>query len=381
MTNINDNKINELINIFFAQDSERNKLSQLYNLFSNDIITYTVNSIKNNSITKLDLYNCNKIFDDDNKIKLFYDALKHNTSITCIYSFVSLNKRILNTVAEVLKVTNTIKGFHLISNREITYWINTISAALEKNTSLTKLCISHSETTDDDVKVLFNALKFNKTLIKIDLGMNKITDIGINYLCKLLKYNTTLTHIELAMNNITDIGISYLCKLLKYNTTLTDIDIKDNLITDNGIILIAKYLKRNHNIKNIKFTHCLYRFDQRRNLLSSNQPIHIGFAAICNSLHKNTNLKSLHIHYNEQCAIYLANMLRVNTTLQTIRLINYNSPLTNTDIELIYDAVITNNSITNISLNKMPYISPEIGKICEKNAHNLKQRTMLLCDL
>ena len=74
------------------------------------------------------------------------------------------------------------------------------------------------------------AIKVNNTLTELDLSENNISYSGATSIAEAIKVNNTLTKLDLSTNNIGDIGAKFIIKALKFNIRLTHLKLFDNCI-------------------------------------------------------------------------------------------------------------------------------------------------------
>jgi Ran GTPase-activating protein (RanGAP) involved in mRNA processing and transport len=123
-------------------------------------------------------------------------------------------------------------------NCNINEHITILSKSLIGSSKLIKILnLSRNEIGDEESVELFNALTQNISLESIILSNNKISDKGCQTLSKTLSLNTKLKILNLSFNRITTNGLINIFTVLKINKTLKVIDLGNNIIDEVPIIL------------------------------------------------------------------------------------------------------------------------------------------------
>lgn len=195
-------------------------------------------------------------------------------------------KSVENNTCTQEKANNFLIG-NIKRFKENQQYLERFSKALEKNSNLTELYLSHYDLYykefNEQARILSDGLKLNKGVRSIYFYNSAIDDKAFAYICEALKVNRTIEKIDLSKNNLTEQAAILLVDVLKYNTTLTDIRLSENAIGE-GAVAIAEALA---------FNCSLTRLELDRTKITSN-----GMVAIGKALKVNTNLKSLNLCYN-----------------------------------------------------------------------------------
>ena len=131
-------------------------------------------------------------------------------------------------LAEALKINHTLTDLNLTDNCIEGEGGEAIGEMLKVNKGLKKLSLYFCTITDAGGIAVVEALREdNKTLIDLDLGENMITDATMMVLTEVLKANTTLQRLGLAMNFVCDQeATDALVEAFTVNTTLTWLNIE-----------------------------------------------------------------------------------------------------------------------------------------------------------
>ena len=130
-----------------------------------------------------------------------------------------------------------------------------ISAALDSNTSLTKLDLSENLIYTAGAQAIAKMLMVNKELIKLSIGDNELGH-GIQTICESLCHNDTLQAISFANKYDDDqfkmgaAGAKYVADMLKSNRALTSVNLLGNNLGD-GAAAVVTAAKQNGTIKTL----------------------------------------------------------------------------------------------------------------------------------
>eukprot|EP01012_Entosiphon_sulcatum_P051815 TRINITY_DN71160_c0_g1_i1.p1 TRINITY_DN71160_c0_g1~~TRINITY_DN71160_c0_g1_i1.p1 ORF type:complete len:374 (+),score=59.62 TRINITY_DN71160_c0_g1_i1:20-1141(+) len=154
-----------------------------------------------------------------------------------------------------------------------------LAKALERNTTVTSLNLSHNNITYESAPAISKAIAANATLLQLDLASNPIGDIGAQVLAlQGLQFNITLhtvilSHIGLSdnallilakllgtaacavqrlvlsFNDFSTPGVERLLEALGKNTTLTELDLAQNSIQSGVSLTLGTMLQQNSTLR------------------------------------------------------------------------------------------------------------------------------------
>ena len=233
--------------------------------------------------------------------------------------------------------------------------------ALQCISSLTSLCISNSEITDEVAGNLGVAISWNTQLQELDINNNNLKTTRTIKILKALKGTVTLKKLFISNNNITDGAAN----VLSFNTRLQELDISYNCFQAVGIAIIMKALQgmltrlyiSNNNITEeaaddiaaaISCSNTqLQEFDVGNNDLQST-----GVIKIAKALQTISTLTKLYIHSNNirnRAADDIAAAICSNTQLQEFDVSN--NSLHSTGVIKIAKALQTISKLTKLYIN------------------------------
>lgn len=166
---------------------------------------------------------------------------------------------------------------------------------------------------NEDVGLLCKTLQCNTFVVGLDFGYNNITDDGAEILSKLLQETLILKVLILSYNDITSEGAQSLAKGLQLNETLQVFKVNGNKIGNKGAMAIAGSLQVNPVLQELD--------------ISDTDMGSESFIAVATVLNYNNTLKVLNIsrpilHTSQEdiVIVHMANMLKVNASLEEIHL-------------------------------------------------------------
>ena len=164
-----------------------------------------------------------------------------------------------------------------------------ISDFLKTNKTFHKLELSHNTTSNWAIKQIMKAIQINSALQVLDISHNEICDDGAEAISECLKdNNSTLQQLYMSHNQVSNIGITKISEALQINATLQILDISYNIISNDGVIAIGKSLK-NYN----EGINCILRkLDISYNNVSSH-----GIVSLSKCLKNNDRLQILIISW------------------------------------------------------------------------------------
>ena len=182
------------------------------------------------------------------------------------------------SIAEALQVNTTLKILDISHTKNITSdGVCAFSDHLKKRNNIQLLRISWNDSSylafnsmdqscdtcrmnlGDAGAILISALLYGKLLYgninmhKLNVSYNNISDIGIEAISKCLNINITLQELNISHNCICDNGARAISEHLKKNSTLQDLNLSANEITDEGMMIILKNF--NGKLRTLNFTH------------------------------------------------------------------------------------------------------------------------------
>ena len=275
---------------------------------------------------------------------------------------------------------------------------NNIVEALQKNNTLSKLCLVHDGLRAQNGSILLEMLLVNKSLKYLDLSYNCFLNSAAHYcIFEGLRHNTTLTHLILRNSGIEvsnpDTARS-LTTMLQENKSLTHLNFSYNgAFSQRGASCIFNGLQLNTTLTHLTIIGD-YMIDDPDRVRSLAQMLQVnksltyldlsysmGFSdsearCIFESLHQNVSLASLNLSHtdltatNPDTAKSLTAMLRVNKSLKNLDL-SMNKSLSDSGAFCIFKGLEHNTSLVNLNL-------AEIGMTTEDPLKRFKSLTKML---
>ncbi|CAL8313143.1 unnamed protein product [Merluccius merluccius] len=194
---------------------------------------------------------------------------------------------------------------------------------------------------DEDVRVLSRCLRTPAGVTGLDVRYNDISDVGAGHLSDLIQEATsTLRYVDLMGNDIHTDGAEALAKSLHHNQRLLSVRLTGNKMGNTGGMCFASMLQINHTLQELDLADCDL----------GTQSV-IAFAIVLKS---NTSLHSLNISrpllfsQQDEVAVHLSNMLRVNQTLRELHLGKMG--LTDSGMERLTEGLTANHSLRYLDL-------------------------------
>eukprot|EP01028_Stygiella_incarcerata_P009153 TRINITY_DN4279_c0_g1_i11.p1 TRINITY_DN4279_c0_g1~~TRINITY_DN4279_c0_g1_i11.p1 ORF type:complete len:506 (-),score=82.38 TRINITY_DN4279_c0_g1_i11:684-2123(-) len=187
-----------------------------------------------------------------------------------------------------------------------------IAEALEKNSSLRKICLRGFGVETSDHFRMDHMLKTNSTLVIMDLRRNcKIGDAGCIQIAEGLENNHSLKELHLSLCGIGAKGAIRIGRMLEKNSSLVILNLRDNYrIGDEGWSQIAKGLEVNTSLKKLDIEECGIRI--------------IGAIKIGQMLEANSSLLSLDLSRNnsigDEGATRISEGLKKNHSLLNLQM-------------------------------------------------------------
>ena len=200
----------------------------------NNVYKYEVNKrIKNVSVITYDCLESFLTTTTYTELDFSNMGIDSNNAVTALAKYLKRNDIKLTTLD--------------LSSNELSIWyLTSLTKALEKNKTLTKLNLSNNSVCAYDIATV---LEKNKTLTTLILS-----NTGIGFLDEVIPFaealkNTTLTTLDLSCNKIRSWMIIKIAEAVKKNKTLTLLDLRGCNIGYHGAKAIAEALKTNTTIQ------------------------------------------------------------------------------------------------------------------------------------
>ena len=235
-----------------------------------------------------------------------------------------------------------------------------IAEALQKNSTLSKLCLIRDDIRAQNGSVLLEMLRVNKSLKHLDLSHNSCLNSSAHCcIFEGLRYNTTLTHLILRNSGI-DVSnpdtARSLTTMLQENKSLTHLDLSDNgAFSQSGDCMIrgedvpdrvrsfAQMLQVNKSLAYLDLSNSRGFSDSEARCIFEN-------------LHQNVSLVSLNLSYtgltatNPDTAKSLTKMLQVNNSLTHLDL-SGNCNFSDSGARCIFKGLQKNNTLLHLNLS------------------------------
>lgn len=184
-----------------------------------------------------------------------------------------------------------------------------VSAALERNFTVTKLNLQDNSLTHVGAKALAEMLKENCFISQLDIAENRIGAKGLESFGEMLVENTSLQNLGFENCGLHE---GYLCKLLKGDRiVLRVLNLKGNELGDEDAVAMGSFMERNKSLEELDV---------------SWNAIHLrGAAAIAKGLKANNTLRTLCLSRNNisnKGALKIGEALKVNRYLQVLDVTN-----------------------------------------------------------
>jgi len=304
----------------------------------------------NKKINRLKLVN-NKISDDG--VGRICDCLKKNTTLQELnISHNAITADGAKRIANIIEVNINLQRLDISYCSVCDLGIIAISDSLRKNNTLQELSIVQSNMAIKGAKKLAEAIQCNRTLQKLDISNCGIPSEGVVAISVSLKKNCALQELYISQNKINLEGAIKIAEVIKVNTTLQKLDTSNCGIPSEGVVGISISLKKNCSIQEL----CMSRNEidlegaiKIAEVIEVNATLQkldisfcgisgIGVVAISDSLMRNCALQELCISQELDVsllsqnkitldgAIKIAEVIKVNSTLQTLHISGYNIP-------------------------------------------------------
>ena len=244
----------------------------------------------------------------DDGMNAFSEALDNNSSLQILnvsHNFICDDG--LKVLAKSLHTNNSLQVLDISQNFIGDDGVKDLAEALHENETLKELIIGSNQIGKQGAYTLAEAMKVTQSIHKLKLCSNNIRDSGVTAFAESLGTNTSLTSLDVALNNIGPDGAKALAKALDTNSHLTELDVSFNHIGDDGIKAIA-------------VASCTNKYLTTLTIRSTDIGPD-GAAALAEALHTNTCLQELDFsgnHIGDEGARSLSRALCKNQSVTTL---------------------------------------------------------------
>ena len=310
------------------------------------------------------------ISDNSFPIKLFFEALQVNSTLTCLFNMVPVGDQSIVSLANMLQVNKTLTKVRIDAEGFFSaHTVQQLADSLMVNKTLNYLTFRGLNAWGNDaVRILADYLKRSESLSSLNLSFGDIGDAGATALAEVLRTNTTLNSLGLCNNpGIGNPSVMSLCEALKVNTTLCSLDLSGTGISDAGVLSLVEVLKTNTSsltsllLSDIKISH--QSLKSIAEVLRVNSTLKYlkfegnkvgvgGTKLIAESLKANTTLKLLSLSRNNikaKCGRLFSDSLKVNGTLESLTLAK--NTLGSRGAQLLSDGLRVNTSLRHLDLS------------------------------
>ena len=157
-------------------------------------------------------------------------------------------------LCELLKSSHSLQRLDIDKNNLSSESVACIITGLSHNSSLTKLIISNSHFSMENVDSLASVLKDHSkcTLTELFLQGCHISSEGAVELAAALCTNSTLKHLYLNYNPIGVEGASSMSDMLQHNTSLEAFHLRDDSVGEEGVHQLINSLKHNQTLRKLR---------------------------------------------------------------------------------------------------------------------------------
>lgn len=193
------------------------------------------------------------------------------------------------------------------------------------------------------VKFIMDALKKNHSVTNVDFSCsNTLSDAtSLQYLCDALNDNTRITRLRARGNGL---GPSGALTLSQCFIAVRSLDLADNKLGNEGAQSVALHLlEGNRMLKQLE--------------LSKNGIGAAGVRSLCDALKRNSILTYLDLGCNDldnECVLFLTEMLSLNSTLRSLRISDWPSPhrrMTAASLTSFSRVMRTNRSLSSLDIS------------------------------
>ena len=314
----------------------------------------------------------------DSNLKLFFDMLKKNSSLTKIELGGKISKdalKILNSVLDKNKTLIEIDGIGFKGIGERRNLINQIQSKLSANKFLAEMEEKEDKTaqengemseilsnqiSDQGLETLAAAL-IGKNIAELNLAKNQISDEGIvKFFNSLKKNDTNLQSINLEGNEIGSGAIASIADLLQTNKTIVELNLSssDDSIGDAEFALLVEALRENKTLKIVE--------------LGNNKITGQSIGKLVELLGQNSSLEIINLGENYLNLAQLQNVENESETDNELDLVD-RSQINDEEWQPLANAIASNKNLTKLSLAKseISYNAAKILVEAMEQNHNI----------
>jgi Ran GTPase-activating protein (RanGAP) involved in mRNA processing and transport len=209
------------------------------------------------------------------------------------------------------------------------------------------------------------ALEENSLLTLIDLSHNNLSSRGCAALSRALAANTSIAELSLRGNSMGDLGAQAFAQALAGNKSITKLDVSDNGIDELGGVALAALLAGCDQLRFVDLSWNSIRLagaDAVTDALRTSKVVRLNLAwnglgdrgarSLASALADNAELQFLDISKNnlrEEAAEHIAGALRSNQTLRSLHL--NGNPLNERGVGLLVQAIGANCTVRDVGLH------------------------------
>jgi Ran GTPase-activating protein (RanGAP) involved in mRNA processing and transport len=303
----------------------------------------------------------------DEHVDIIARALKKNKKIVFLgFSSSSIGDGSASVIANILKTSNTLKGFILLGTKTTDSGVITIAKALalsktiidvdfycdfgnegaaaiakmiQSNKTITHLKLSGKRMGDEGVIALANALTGNSTLTHCILNAPEMQTAAAKSMAALLKVNKTISMLKLG--DIGAVGCPFLADGIAKNTTLIGLEL--TFVDKESFVNLAEVLKTHPTITRLSL--------RMENAESSDaSTLALISLAIADLLNHNKNIASISLSYNNFSDQHAEAIIRTLGSHPSLQRVNF-----------------SNNSISGEIVAKILNANKKIVEVCAEN--------------
>ena len=251
------------------------------------------------------------VSDRDRKIQTLIDGLKDNKTLVCLI----IDRRdVVNesesSIGNVFKADTFLKQLISMSNNLSTRLVRALT-----DLQHTDLDLAFHDIDDSHAVLLAETLSTNTLLKNLKLYYNRLTHASGPSFEYMLRINTNLSHLDLGCNQLSDQGACAIMRGLSFNTALVHLNLSRNELTERCALEIGRMLQMNKCLTHLYIgensfgdegVRALFDPDNTGTVLSKNKTL--------------THLDLNNVRMQNDAAIQLATLLRINSSLTNLNL-------------------------------------------------------------